>query len=96
MKKYEILVSEWNALSMVVALTVGFAMLGLFMGLIYQSFIVVTMAIAVMVALSVFEYRSREAYVESRHYLENELFRSAGMKGPKVREVITRGTIRRR
>lgn len=96
MKKYEILVSEWNTLSIIVALTVGFSMTGLFLGILFESYIVITMGIAVMLAMSVFEYKSRDAYVESRHYLENELFKSAGMKGPKVKEVITKGTVRRR
>ncbi len=96
MKKYEMLVSEWNTLSIVIAMTVGFAMLSLSLGLIYSNAVVITLGIAVMIALSVFEYRTREAYVESRHYLENELFKSASMKPPRIREVITKGAVKRR
>jgi len=96
MTKYTVLVNEWNTLSLVVSVMVGFSMLGLVMGIIYANNMAITLTIAVLLALSIFEYRSREIYVESREYLENELFRSAGMKGPKVKEVITKGAIKRR
>ncbi len=96
MKKYEILVSEWNTLSLVIAIMVGFSLLGLIMGLIYSHSIVITLTVAIMIALSIFEYKSRAIYVETRTYLENELFKAVGMKGPKVKEVITKGAIKRR
>ncbi|NOX72013.1 MAG: hypothetical protein GXO64_04965 [Candidatus Micrarchaeota archaeon] len=95
MKKYEILVSEWNTLSLVIAITLGFAMLSLSIGLAYSNSIVTAFGIAVMVALSVFEYQSRKIYIESRDYLEDEIFKTAGMKSPRIKEVITKGTIKR-
>ncbi|MBN2101597.1 MAG: hypothetical protein JW716_01860 [Candidatus Aenigmarchaeota archaeon] len=96
MTKYSTLVNEWNSLSLVVSIMVGFSMLGLVMGIIHANNMAITLTIAVLLALSIFEYKAREIYVESREYLENELFRSAGMKGPKVKEVITKGAVKRR
>lgn len=96
MKKYEVLVSEWNTLSIIVGISVGFAMLGLVISLIKSHPVGIALTLAIMIALSVFEYKSREIYVESREYLENELFKAAGMKSPKIREVITKGAIKRR
>ncbi len=96
MTKYTTLANEWNTLSLVVAIMVGFSMLGLVVGIVYSNNIAITLTIAVLLALSIFEYRSRETYVESREYLENALFKAAGMKGPKVKEVITKGAVKRR
>lgn len=96
MKKYETIVNEWNTLSIVVALIIGFAMLGLVQAVINSSSVGIVLTIAVMIAISVFEYRARETYVESREYLEDEIFKSAHTKAPQVKEIITKGAIKRK
>ena len=89
--KYQALVSEWNAISMVNAVLFGVSILGIIFGLIFVSMPAVAVATVIMVVFAAFEYKTRKKYVRLKAELEEELYRMAGMKKPKTEEIIKKG-----
>jgi hypothetical protein len=91
LKKYEALVSEWNTIFLVCSLAFSASLIGLVLGLVFYSAYAVVVSVFVMFAFGVFEYRSRKEYVEIKEELEDEMFKFAGMKKSKTREMIRKG-----
>ena len=91
LKKYEALVSEWNTISLVCSLAFSACFVGLVLGLVFYNISAIVISIVVMFIFGAFEYRSRKIYVEIKEELEEEMFKMAGMKKAKTREMIKKG-----
>ncbi len=91
LKKYESLVMEWNTVSLVCAISFGATFLGLIIGLVYNSIYAIFVSMVVMLVFAAFEYKTRRAYARIKETLEDEMFGMAGIKKPKVRELIKKG-----
>lgn len=91
LKKYEALVSEWNTISMVCAFAFSACFVGVILGLVFYNTPAIVISIAVMCVFGSFEYRSRKVYVDLKEDLEEEMFKMAGMKKAKTKELIRKG-----
>lgn len=91
LKKYESLVNEWNTTSMVCAVSFSASIIGLALGLIFNNIPTTVTMLVIMVIFAIFEYRAREDYVGSKKELEEEMFKLAGLKVVKIKEVVKKG-----
>lgn len=91
MKKYESLVSEWNMLSLVCSISFAATILALVLGLIFRNLYAIAVSIITMFIFGIFEYKSRNDYVFSKAMIEEEMFKLAGMKKLKTKEIIRKG-----
>jgi len=91
LKKYEALVSEWNTISLICSLAFSASFIGLVLGLIFYNTYAIVISIVVMFTFGAFEYRSRKEYVEIKEDLEDEMFKLAGMKKARAKELIRKG-----
>jgi|GEM_PF-1320135 len=91
LKKYEALVSEWNTISLVSTLGFSACFIGLILGLVFINTYSVVISVVVMLLFGGFEYKSRKEYVEIKEELEEEMFKLAGMKKAKTKELIKKG-----
>lgn len=89
--KYQALVSEWNTISLVCSVIFSVSLIGLVLGMIFYNTYAILIAIVVMLVFGAFEYRSRKEYVEIKEDLEDEMFKLAGMKKAKTKELIRKG-----
>ncbi len=89
--KYQALVSEWNTISLVCSMVFSFSLIGLVLGMIFYNTYAMLIAIVVMLVFGAFEYKSRKEYVEIKEDLEGEMFKLAGMKKAKTKELIRKG-----
>jgi TRAP-type C4-dicarboxylate transport system permease small subunit len=89
--KYQALVSEWNAISIVNAILFGVSILGILLGLVYNHMPAVGLATVLMVVFAAFEYKTRKKYVTLKLELEEEMYKLAGLKKPKTEDMIRKG-----
>ena len=73
LKKYEILVREWNAMALAIAIYFSASLLGLVAGLIFGSWQTVLVMLLVMAMFAVFEFRIRRAYIAAKADIERQL-----------------------
>ncbi|NIO21404.1 MAG: hypothetical protein GTN76_11865 [Candidatus Aenigmarchaeota archaeon] len=91
LKKYEALVSEWNTISLICTLAFSACFIGLVLGLVFFNTYAIVISIVVMFVFGGFEYKSRKEYVMIKEDLEEEMFKMAGMKKAKAKELIRKG-----
>ncbi|MCK4531400.1 MAG: hypothetical protein KAT94_00895 [Candidatus Aenigmarchaeota archaeon] len=91
--KYQSLVSEWNTIFLTSSILFASSIVGLVLGLIYYNTYAIVISIVLMMVFGAFEYRSRKFYVETKHDLEEEMFKLAGMKKPKMKELVEKGLV---
>jgi ribose/xylose/arabinose/galactoside ABC-type transport system permease subunit len=91
--KYQALVSEWNTISLICSVLFASAIIGLVMGIIYLNINTMIITIVLMFIFGAFEYRSRKIYVEAKREIEDEMFKLAGMKNPKLKELVDEGLV---
>ncbi|NIO22555.1 MAG: hypothetical protein GTN38_00825 [Candidatus Aenigmarchaeota archaeon] len=91
LKKYEALVSEWNTISLVCSVAFSACFIGVVLGLIFYNTSAIAISIVVMFVFGGFEYKSRKEYVEIKEDLEEEMFKLAGMKKARTKELIRKG-----
>jgi hypothetical protein len=91
LKKYEALVSEWNTISLICTLAFSACFIGLILGLVFYDIHAIVVSIVVMFIFGGFEYKSRKEYVEIKEDLEDEMFKLAGMKKARTKELIKKG-----
>jgi len=91
LKKYEALVSEWNTISLICSMVFSACFISLTLGMIFYNTYAIVISVVVMFVFGGFEYRSRKEYVEIKEYLEEEMFKLAGMKRMKTKELIRKG-----
>ena len=91
LKKYETLVSEWNTISLICTLAFSACFIGLVLGLVFYNTYAIVISIVVMFVFGGFEYKSRREYVGIKEDLEDEMFKLAGMKKAKTKELIRKG-----
>lgn len=90
-KKYEILVSEWNKISLVISIYFSACILGLAIGLVFYNATAVLVMLVTMAIFAGFEYKMRKQYVETKAKIEREIFAAAKMKPLYVKEIIKKG-----
>ncbi|UCC91953.1 MAG: hypothetical protein JSV39_01670 [Candidatus Aenigmatarchaeota archaeon] len=91
--KYQSLVSEWNTIFITSSILFASCILGLVAGLIYYNMYAIVISIVLMLVFGAFEYRSRQFYVEGKRELEEEMFKLAGIKKPKMKELVEKGLV---
>ena len=91
--KYQSLVSEWNTIFITSSILFASSIVGLVLGLIYFNTYAIMISIVLMLVFGAFEYRSRKFYVESKRELEEEMFKLAGIKKPKMKELVEKGLV---
>ena len=91
--KYHSLVSEWNTIFLSTSILFGCSIVGLVFGLIYFSTNAIIVTIFLMLVFGAFEYRSRKFYVETKREIEEELFKSAGIKKKNLKELVEKGLV---
>ena len=91
--KYNSLVAEWNTIFLTSSLLFASSIIGLVIGIVYYNMYVMIITVVLMLIFGAFEYRSRKFYVETKHELEEEMFKLAGMKKMKVKELVEKGLV---
>ena len=91
--KYESLVSEWNTIFLASSILFASSALGLVIALVYFNTYALVISLALMFVFGTFEYRSRKLYVETKHELEEEMFRLAGMKKTSEKKLVEKGLV---
>ncbi len=91
--RYQVLVSEWNTVSIVCAILFASTLVGLVFGLIYFNMSVVFITLVLMFSFATFEYRSRTIYVDAKRELEEEIFKYSGLKKAKRKDLVNKGLI---
>lgn len=87
LKKYEMLVKEWNAITIAIAIYFSSATIGLVFALIFNSMIAVLVMLLMMSLFGIFEFRIRRVYVDAKLEIERQL----GIKSKK--EIIKKGIL---
>ncbi|UCD07728.1 MAG: hypothetical protein JSW41_02030 [Candidatus Aenigmatarchaeota archaeon] len=90
-KKYEVLVSEWNKVSMVISIYFSACIIGLVIGLVFYNMVAVSAMLLIMAVFAGFEYKARTQYVETKAEIEKEIFAAAKTKPLQVKEIIRKG-----
>ena len=91
--KYNSIISEWNTIFITSSILFASCIVGLVMGFIYYNMYAIVTSIVLMIIFGAFEYRSRKFYVETKHEMEEEMFKLAGMKKPKMKELVEKGLV---
>ncbi len=91
--KYQSLVSEWNTIFLTSSILFASCIIGLVIGFVYYNMYVITISVVLMLIFGAFEYRSRKFYVETKNELEEEMFKLAGMKKTKAKELVDKGLV---
>ena len=88
--RYQVLVAEWNAISLVSAILFSSTIIGLVMGLLYFNPAVILITIVLMLIFAAFEHRSGNIYVENKRELEAEILKYSGIKKAKAKELVSK------
>lgn len=91
--KYRSLVSEWNTILLSNSILFASSIIALAVGLVYFNMYVIVVSVFLMLVFGAFEYRSRKFYVETKHELEEEMFKLAGLKKTKLKELVEKGLV---
>jgi uncharacterized membrane protein YhiD involved in acid resistance len=89
--RYQALIAEWNAISIVSAILFASAIIGLVMGLLYFNTAAILITIVLMFIFAAFEHRSRNIYVENKRELEAEILKYSGIKKAKAKDLVNKG-----